>query len=377
MRGAGRAIIGGGHGERRRPDGVGHPEREREGAASLLATHHHLALAPHGVHEALELELQRVGLGRLQHHPLDDVGQRGPGARLPVAPDPHELAGPAGQVEREVTVRLEQPETADPLARDPAGGGQRHRAIRELYPRVGDVEMGAQEREPGRPYFGGFRAAGQPQHQVEIVNHQVEHDRDIGAPRLERREPLALDVPRPVEIGLRGAKGAIVALDVPHLELHLAPRRRGDEGIGLGDRGREWLLHQHRHAAPECPKAHRRVRRRGDRDGHGLDPGQQRVEVAEGGHPQLPGHLGGTRLVGVVHPDQLGVLEHRQVTGMVPAERPDADHADRQARGHAGTPRSEDSTNARNRSTSGEAGRSLRARSSAWERLSSELKNSR
>ena len=72
-----------------------------------------------------------------------------------------------------------------------------------------------------------------------------------------------------------------------------------------------------------------------------------------------------------------GHLEHRHVTGVVPAARPDADHADRQARAHAGTPRSEDSTNARNRSTSGEAGRSLRARSSAWERLSSELKNSR
>ena len=83
------------------------------------------------------------------------------------------------------------------------------------------------------------------------------------------------------------------------------------------------------------------------------------------------------RRVGIVHTDELGFLQQGQVPRVVPAERADADHAERQPRAHAGTPRSEDSTNARNRSTSGEAGRSLRARSSAWERLSSELKNSR
>ena len=109
-------------------------------------------------------------------------------------------------------------------------GGQRHRAVGELDPRVGDVEMGREQREARGPHLGGLRAAGQVQHQVEVVDHEVEHDGDVGAPGLERRQPLALDVPRSVEIGLGGAKGAIEALDVPHLELHARaapPRRSG------------------------------------------------------------------------------------------------------------------------------------------------------
>jgi len=59
------------------------------------------------------------------------------------------------------------------------------------------------------------------------------------------------------------------------------------------------------------------------------------------------------------------------------AERPDADHSDREPGVHAGTPRPEDSTNPMNRSISGSAGRSSRARSMACPRLRSELKNSR
>ena len=80
---------------------------------------------------------------------------------------------------------------------------------------------------PGRADLGGFGAAGQMQHQVEVVDHEIEHHGHVGAAGLERRQPLALDVPRAVEVGLGGAKRAIVALDVAHLELEPArPRPR-------------------------------------------------------------------------------------------------------------------------------------------------------
>ena len=76
-------------------------------------------IAPDRVHEALQLELERVGLGRLKHQPLDHVGELGAGARPPVAPEPHELAAAGRQIEREVPVGLEEPQPADPLAGDP------------------------------------------------------------------------------------------------------------------------------------------------------------------------------------------------------------------------------------------------------------------
>ena len=116
---------------------------------------HDLALAPHRVHEALQLQRQRVGFRRLQHDPLHHVGQLPPGARLPAVSQPHELAAAGGQIEREVAVGLEQTEPADPLARHPRGGRQRHRAVGELDPRVGDVQMGGEHRQSRGANLGG------------------------------------------------------------------------------------------------------------------------------------------------------------------------------------------------------------------------------
>src|ERR687898_502461 len=66
---------------------------------------------------------RRTGAGHmrtaqgLEGDALDHVGQLASGTRLPSGPNPHELATPAGEVEREVTIRLEQAEAADPLPR--------------------------------------------------------------------------------------------------------------------------------------------------------------------------------------------------------------------------------------------------------------------
>ena len=118
------------------------------------------------------------------------------------------------------------------------------------------------------------------------------------------------------------------------------------------------------------------VRRRRHRDRDRLHPIEQRVEIAGLG-AQLAGDLAGAVMVDIGDPDQPGAVERGEVTRMMPAEGADSDHPDRQRRTHAGTPRSDDSTKSTNRSTSGSGGRSARARSSACDRLRSELKNSR
>ena len=221
MRGAARSIIPtAGDGERRRPHRVGYPKRQLQRRPTLLARDHDLALAPDRVHEALQLQRQRIGLGSLEHDPLHHVRELAPGARLPVAAQPHELAAAGREVEREVAVGLEEPQPAHPLPRDARGGGQRHRPIGELDPGVREVEVGGEHREPRGAHFGGFGAAGEMEHQIEIVDHEIEHDGDVGAPGLEGRQPEALDVPGAVQVGLRRADGPVVALDVPDLELH-------------------------------------------------------------------------------------------------------------------------------------------------------------
>src|SRR6185295_1454511 len=89
---------------------------------------------------------------------------------------------------------------------------------------------------------------------------------------------------------------------------------------------------------------------------------QQPVEVREGGRAELVGHGARAAGVGVEHPDEAGFGQLREMPRVVPAQGADAHHADGQGRAHAGTPRSELSTNARKRSTSGDAGRSFPAR---------------
>ena len=230
-------------------NGVGDPERQRQRRPALFTSNHHLPLAPNSMDKALQLEPQRVGLRRLQHDPLDDVGQLPAGPRLPAGPYPHELAAAAGQVEREVAVGLEQPEATDPLSRHPGRRGQCHGAVGELDPRVGDIQVGGEHRQTRRPHLGG-RAAGEMQHQVQIVDHEIEHHGDVGAAGLERGQAVALDVAGSVEIGLGRAERPVEPLDVADLQLDLLPLRRRDEAVRLGEGRRQRLLHQDRAPAP-------------------------------------------------------------------------------------------------------------------------------
>ena len=114
------------------------------------------------------------------------------------------------------------------------------------------------------------------------------------------------------------------------------------------------------------------------RDGDGLHLGQQaRPCPRRRACPSSPATFVGPGCVHVVHPHQAHVAEAARggARGAAPVRprrrrRPAAVPSRR-------TPRSLDSTNARNRSTSGNAGRSVRARSSACDRFRSELKKRR
>ena len=286
----------------------------------------------------------------------------------------------AGQIEREVSVGLEQPQPADPLARDAGGGRERHGAVGELDPGVGEVEVRAQERQPRRAHLGRLGAAGEVQHQIEVVDHEVEHHRHVGAPRLERRQALALDVARSVQVGLRGAERAVVALDVAHLELQPAARGRGDAG--------------------------RRPRRRVAASGFSISTGTPRLEGPEHRRPHGPAwerprsrprpRLSIASRSAKARRAELGGHRARPLGDRCrkcrPAAPPRAAARWRAwCRPSAPTPTTPTGSGAlmparparRTRRTRGSArprangGRSLRARSSACERLSSELKKSR
>ena len=192
----------------------------------------------------------------------------------------------------------------------------------ELDPRIGHVEVRGEHRDARGTHVDGLGAAGQVQDQVEVVDHEIEHDGDVGAARLEGGEALALEVERMVQQRLRGPQRLVEALDVPDLQLDALPRRLGDQLVGLAHGGGERLFHEHGHAAPQHLQTDLGVVRRGDGDGDGAHRPEQLVQVVEG--PAAAGRrdLAGAGPVGVVHADEAWPR----------AMRPDGGRDDGQAR---------------------------------------------
>ena len=76
------------------------------------------------------------------------------------------------------------------------------------------------------------------------MDHQVEHHRHVGAARVERREPVAVDEQRMLHVRQRGADRAVEALDVPDLHHHALRLGERQQFVGLLERRGDRLLDQ-------------------------------------------------------------------------------------------------------------------------------------
>ena len=84
----------------------------------------------------------------------------------------------AGEVEREVLVRLEETELANLLGGDAAGGEVGDAAGFEFDAYVGDVGLAGENGQPDGADFADGRI-GEAENDVEVVNHEVEDDVDV------------------------------------------------------------------------------------------------------------------------------------------------------------------------------------------------------
>ena len=155
--------------------------------------------------------------------------------------------------------RLKEAELADALGGDARGGEVGDAAGFELDADVGDVDFG---REDGQADGADFadRGVGEGEHDVEVVNHQVEDHVDIERARREDGEPVRLKKHGAAELGLDGKDGGVEALEMAGLQNALALFGAGDEVVGFRKAGGERLFDQQVEASIEQqPK-----RRRGD-----------------------------------------------------------------------------------------------------------------
>ena len=174
---------------------------------------------------------------------------------------------------------------------------------------------------------------------VEVVDHQVEDDANVGGAEPERAEAVAFDEDRLEAVAGDRLVAGVEALDVADLEPGAALRRGGDEVARVLDAVGHGLLDEDGDAAPEERQRDGVMVERGDDDADGLRAVEQEVRRLGPFGLEFPGD--GARRGGVaVHDaDQLGIRQPGVDAGVLLAEMADADDAHLES-AHATPPRS-------------------------------------
>src|SRR5207244_11117473 len=143
------------------------------------------------------------------------LGLRDRAARLA-----HEAQLARLEIRGNVEVGLEHAQLAH---RRPAYAARRQvgdTAVGELDARVGDVDVARQYAESAGADVDRLGAR-QRTGQIDVMDHEIEHDVDVRAALLEAGEALRLDARRPVHARHARAERAVVALDVARLQHEL------------------------------------------------------------------------------------------------------------------------------------------------------------
>ena len=104
------------------------------------------------------------------------------------------------------------------------------------------------------------------QDEVDVVDHEIEHDSDIGPAWIERRQPITVDESRRLDERQGGTHRPIEPLDMPGLDQCPALRGDGQQFIRFGERRGQRLLDQQMTPALERRPGHREVRWRRHRN---------------------------------------------------------------------------------------------------------------
>ena len=145
-----------------------------------------------------------------------------------------------GVVHREIGFAAEEPELADALGRDPAGGEVGDQPARKLDPGVALVDLVGEHRHTDGADLGR-RLAGHRQGDLEVVDHQVEDDIDIDGAGGEGRQPLGLEIADALGEAEGRLDGGVVELDVADGQHEVALVGHGDELGGLLEGGGDRL----------------------------------------------------------------------------------------------------------------------------------------
>ena len=229
------------------------------------------------------------------------------------------------QVDRQVGVVLEDAQLALLLHADPAGRGVGDAAAVKADARVDDVDLaGEHTRTDSIDALDG--CADQLLDEVDVVDHEIEHDADVGAAQLERREPVRLDEAQLLQTAGRGQDRRIETFEVADLQRAVVNTRDVDELARLGNGGRDGLLDEHVNAVPEQRAADRMMQWSRHREADCVDLVEDLAIVADSRHAKLRTDSRRGRGIRIDHRDQPRLRELCVFLRVKASEIAHADH---------------------------------------------------
>jgi hypothetical protein len=131
--------------------------------------------------------------------------------------DPNHQHIPPRIIDRHILPRLKESQLPHPLRRHARRRKVRHAARLELHPHIRNVHLGRQNRQPHRAHLA-HRRLRKRQHNVQIVDHQVQHHVHVQRPRRKHAQPVRLKEHRPLQIRFHRQHRRVEPLQMPRLQ---------------------------------------------------------------------------------------------------------------------------------------------------------------
>src|SRR4029450_6468207 len=151
-------------------------QRTAQRFATIVTRYDHRLLASHRRDETLELEAQRLTLGRFEWNALDEGLERERTFRqrrqVEITAQPIELAVARGEVEGQIPTLLEDATLPHSLARYTTRGNVGDDARVERKPCIRDVDEWREHRNPNGRHVCDV-TPDEREHQVDAVHHQA------------------------------------------------------------------------------------------------------------------------------------------------------------------------------------------------------------
>ena len=147
-----------------------------------------------------------------------------------------------------------------------AGGDVGNAAVGEGDPGLDRVFMATHQAD-AESLDGSDRGVDKCEDELEIVNHQVVDNTDVGRSECEGAQAFDPQVSGPIDLSKRGGDGGIESFDVAHLQDNVSPVGEVDQSGGVIKSSGDWLLDHHRQSGLQAVSSNGQMGRGRDGDG--------------------------------------------------------------------------------------------------------------